>query len=112
MDPSCHWCARPVRLVAQVRGSKTPDDMATLEHIIPECQGGQGESNMALACRRCNSMRSNYSTLAEALLVYIESGEVRLARLIDAPPAPFQDHAIRKTERKLREHRLLFADIS
>lgn len=89
-----------------------PSDMATLEHIIPESLGGHhGESNMALACFRCNNFRGIYPTLDQALLVYIESGKARLFDLLNALPFHFQDCAIRKARRKLREHLTLLAII-
>ncbi len=109
-DPDCHWCRRPVRLVAQVRGAATPDDMATLEHIVPECQGGHGESNMRLACFRCNSLRGCHPTLAEALLSHIGAARTRMAELA-GESHPFRHFAIRKLRRRIEGHQSLLASI-
>lgn len=38
-------------------------DLFTLEHILPQSKGGSDElENLALACRRCNERRYNFST--------------------------------------------------
>ena len=38
-------------------------DLFTLEHIIPQSKGGSDElDNLALACRRCNERRYNFTT--------------------------------------------------
>lgn len=37
-----------------------PDDMPTREHIVPRALGGtDAESNLAMACRRCNNARGH-----------------------------------------------------
>lgn len=80
--PNCHWCGARVRIITIVRDQRNPDDMATLEHLVPECFGGAHGGNMVLACMQCNSMRSNYPSLKEALRVHIESAKERIAGLV------------------------------
>ncbi len=38
-------------------------DLFTLEHLLPQSKGGSDElDNLALACRRCNERRYNFTT--------------------------------------------------
>ena len=38
-------------------------DLFTLEHLLPQSKGGSDElNNLALACRRCNERRYNFTT--------------------------------------------------
>lgn len=44
----CYWCAGPF----------TPDNPATIEHLVPKLAGGtEAFSNLRLACKRCNAER-------------------------------------------------------
>lgn len=55
----CFYCDEPVSLnVRNVPGSPFPPYMATLDHIIPKCEGGErNEENSVCACWRCNNKR-------------------------------------------------------
>lgn len=48
----CHWCQQSCR--EDVGWMNT----ATLEHVVPQCQGGPNEPwNLVMACHRCNCLR-------------------------------------------------------
>lgn len=48
----CHWCRQDCR--EDVGWMNT----ATLEHVVPQCQGGGNEDwNLVMACHRCNCLR-------------------------------------------------------
>jgi len=50
----CEYCHSPERSSA---------DMFTIDHLIPKSLGGLDElNNLALACRRCNERRYNFTT--------------------------------------------------
>ncbi len=44
------------------RGTKVPDNTATLEHLRQKSEGGtSAHDNLAVACHRCNSQRGRRS---------------------------------------------------
>jgi hypothetical protein len=50
----CEYCHSP---------EKSSSDIFTIEHLIPRSLGGSDElDNLALACRRCNERRYNFTT--------------------------------------------------
>lgn len=54
----CHYCNRAVRLRVG-RESNKPDD-ATLDHRVPRALGGgNADSNLLLACRKCNEAKED-----------------------------------------------------
>lgn len=54
--PICHWCQRFV----QVGVERGPDVQATIEHLIPQRDGGSDAShNLAVSCYSCNQMRGS-----------------------------------------------------
>ncbi len=58
----CFWCGGRVRLTwkRQWTGRETPEDAATLDHIIPKSQGGKYDiNNLVCACRSCNAKRGS-----------------------------------------------------
>ena len=109
----CHWCGVRVRIVPTVaRGQQIPDDMATLEHLVPECRGGEyGLGNMVLACMRCNSVRSNYPTLLYALRTNIEAATEQIANLLALRKQKrltnTQKWRLGGARKRLREHQAL-----
>ena len=55
----CHWCGIPTRLCAEPVA-----DQCTIEHIIPQAQGGtNAPENLCSACRLCNSRRGYEQTM-------------------------------------------------
>lgn len=54
--PVCHWCQRFVQ-VGKARGA---DLQATIEHLVPQRDGGTDYShNLAVSCYACNQMRGS-----------------------------------------------------
>lgn len=52
----CMWCGVAVTLPVHKRYEPT---MATIEHIVPLCQGGlHSKENVGIACAKCNYSRS------------------------------------------------------
>lgn len=50
----CEYCHSPER---------SSSDIFTIDHLIPRSLGGSDEyDNLALACRRCNERRYNFTT--------------------------------------------------
>jgi hypothetical protein len=50
----CEYCHSP---------EKSSSDIFTIDHLIPRSVGGSDEvDNLALACRRCNERRYNFTT--------------------------------------------------
>lgn len=50
----CEYCHSP---------EKSSSDIFTIDHLIPRSLGGSDElDNLALACRRCNERRYNFTT--------------------------------------------------
>lgn len=50
----CEYCHSPER---------SSSDIFTMDHLIPQSLGGSDEAdNLALACRRCNERRYNFTT--------------------------------------------------
>lgn len=65
---ACHWCKR-LMLFGRRRafGIREPDNWATIEHVTPVSQGGTSDmSNLALACKLCNSSRATSKALSKA----------------------------------------------
>lgn len=82
-DPNCHWCKQPTRMVSEIRNKRTPDDVATLDHITPRCFGGTLEqNNLVLCCKRCNSLRMHYSSPQEAVRINMELLRQRIEKLL------------------------------
>ena len=53
----CEYCHSPER---------SSSDMFTLDHLLPRSLGGSDKSdNLALACRRCNERRYNFTTATD-----------------------------------------------
>lgn len=57
----CYYCACPVRMHRHKDGQPAPDNMATLDHIIPLSKGGRAAAsiNCVVACHRCNNERGD-----------------------------------------------------
>ena len=54
----CCYCGQPTYL-NQLPADADPGRRATIEHIVPRSQGGSNDwPNLALACHRCNVIRS------------------------------------------------------
>ena len=60
----CIWCNNPARLIEwDTANGKPPDDMATLEHVVPRGDKKRGtfpddgERRYAMACYACNHAR-------------------------------------------------------
>lgn len=52
----CHWCQQACREDVGWLNS------ATLDHIVPRCQGGPNEPwNLVMSCQRCNTAKGNRS---------------------------------------------------
>lgn len=52
--PACHWCGAQTDPKAHHSSNLYP----TLEHLVPRHAGGSSHpSNLAIACRSCNSQR-------------------------------------------------------
>lgn len=50
----CEYCHSPER---------SSSDVFTIDHLVPQSKGGSDElDNLALACRRCNERRYNFTT--------------------------------------------------
>ena len=50
----CHWCRQACREETGWQNS------ATLDHIVPRCQGGPNEPwNLVMSCQRCNTAKGN-----------------------------------------------------
>ena len=116
-NPNCHWCGSRVRIALVVRGRPNPDDMATLEHLVPECLGGgYRPDNMVLACMRCNSMRCHHPSMKEAMWVYIGSATERIAKLVALRKqkglTPTQKWKLKGARRKLREYQTFAARVA
>ena len=66
----CFYCDRPTRL-PQSGETASGALSATVDHIIPRCQGGRHDwNNLVLACFRCNNRRGSQSAEAWLRLVY------------------------------------------
>lgn len=87
----CHWCQQECR--EEVGWMNT----ATLEHVVPQCQGGGNEDwNLVMACHRCNALRDiqgweefevrartlppDHRTLAEAKVMNRRAANARRAQ--------------------------------
>lgn len=52
--------------------------MATIEHIIPQCFGGQdNRKNYGISCAKCNHKKKNFLNLG--MLLFTEQGELDYA---------------------------------
>ena len=50
----CEYCHSP---------EQSSSDISTIDHLLPRSLGGSDEpNNLALACRRCNERRYNFTT--------------------------------------------------
>jgi 5-methylcytosine-specific restriction endonuclease McrA len=75
----CFYCATPMRPPPFTR-PRRPDD-ATLEHLIPFCEGGRrGFPNEVAACNRCNNMRGTMPWLLFYCLMEIRRTRGRTER--------------------------------
>ncbi|MEH2044258.1 MAG: HNH endonuclease signature motif containing protein [Nostoc sp.] len=54
----CEYCHSPER---------SSSDRFTIDHLVPQSLGGSdADDNLALACRRCNERRYNFTTGVDA----------------------------------------------
>lgn len=61
----CHYCGVEMIFAVFKRGTVRPDNLATLEHIVPISSGGAHSwTNVVLACWRCN-ISKNRKLIAE-----------------------------------------------
>lgn len=52
----CFYCKRKMKR----SGKKVTQDFFTVDHIIPECDGGQTNyDNLAACCHRCNNLKGD-----------------------------------------------------
>lgn len=52
---NCYYCGIPTRKVHIGKGEVPPDNMRTVEHILPKARGGKGRHALkVIACRKCN----------------------------------------------------------
>ena len=52
----CPYCERPMEIPA--RGERTNPKQRTVEHIVPQTEGGTDRlDNLVLCCRGCNTKR-------------------------------------------------------
>lgn len=62
----CVWCHRRVERI-RVRAGHCPPHMATLDHVIPQADGGAfARVNLVLACNACNTARGRTPALVYA----------------------------------------------
>ncbi|MFD4351493.1 HNH endonuclease [Nocardia sp. NPDC058518] len=55
---NCCYCGRLMDFARYPRGTARPDNLATIEHVVPISAGGPHTfANCALACWRCNSSK-------------------------------------------------------
>lgn len=63
----CVWCRRAVDRARPTNGRRPPANMATMDHVIPESDGGAfTRTNLVLACADCNQDRGRTPALAFA----------------------------------------------
>lgn len=56
----CFYCDRETWLTEQTRNGMPPRRQATLEHVVPQCEGGTDNlNNLVMACGGCNRMRGD-----------------------------------------------------
>lgn len=55
----CYYCSRPALLAKGPAAGAAPDNLATIDHIIPRSKGGAHAGNMVMACHRCNNERGD-----------------------------------------------------
>lgn len=71
-NPRCYWCQTPTILYEPKQGEKTPDNMATIDHLFDRFHPERKTPNhkklikRVLACHRCNNKRSAQSCLDNA----------------------------------------------
>lgn len=67
----CFYCDDPVSLETHTPGVPFPHHMATVDHIIPKCEGGtRSERNAVCACWRCNNKRGNMPADQFLIMMY------------------------------------------
>ena len=55
----CYYCGVKTRFVKFQKGHRPEFDFATLEHLVPQCQGGTDDiTNVVMSCFHCNMLRS------------------------------------------------------
>lgn len=68
----CPYCQFPMA-IPSVAESVKGSNLMTIEHVIPRSLGGTDEeTNLVAACKKCNSMRSNYDHLIFARIIQNE----------------------------------------
>lgn len=78
-DPTCYYC-----------GCRIDENSSSLDHIVPESRGGDNwPANLRLACRACNSTKSDRTPVEwlgdlEAEIARIQKLAARLAEVIEA----------------------------
>lgn len=62
----CCWCGKLMLFAKRIAiGVPEPTNWATIEHVKPVSEGGTDDlTNLALACKLCNSSRAAKATLA------------------------------------------------
>lgn len=55
----CHYCAIEIHYSDQCfHGEIPPEDLATIDHVIPLSKGGSNHvSNLVWSCRKCNEAK-------------------------------------------------------
>lgn len=54
----CEYCGCQMTKRGVPNGERQSGTMATLDHITPRLNGGQGRGNLVLACRTCNNKKA------------------------------------------------------
>ena len=55
----CYYCGRRMSRRRPRPGERNPDEMATIDHLIPRFAGGTNDKdNLVVACRACNQIKS------------------------------------------------------
>lgn len=98
----CYLCAGPMQPPQPQRAHQPiPDDVATIDHVIPKSAKAKGEPSLTLlACRRCNAEKGSRSpTLAQ-----VEYAQAIAAEWLELTRD--QRAAEKEDRRKQRAHRV------
>jgi hypothetical protein len=77
LDEFCFYCGLQLAEVRLPTGQSPPDNMKTLDHMIPIARGGLGEHNLVAACWGCNTDKGNLTTEEYRLVLAYRAGIVR-----------------------------------
>ena len=70
----CTYCKRKMRRSMRKRGQRQAADLFTVDHVVPECEGGVTEiDNLVACCFRCNDIKGD-GTVAELLKFLYDIG--------------------------------------